>query len=144
MKKHILIPYAKYQSLLQRANIPPAPEPPQSDDIQCIEPTVEGMDTDNIISVIPKQAQKKASALLQLLQDHLKWNERGEIVVDGEPIPNSHISDLIKYTVVRHFSKKQPPIGSDKYFTVLDKLNIPRSLIVNTVPPPTKPDWFSL
>ena len=151
MKKHILIPYGKYQSLLQRANIPtPSTNIDPSADIPSpsanIPPCIDGMSVDDIIGIMPKNAQKKASSLLQLIQDHVNWNERCELVVGDEPIPNSHISDLVRYTVVRHFSNKRPPIGSAEFFAILKRLNIPRSLIVNTpqAEEPSPSSWYSL
>ena len=153
MKKHILIPYVKYQRLLQKSgqqNVEPkvqetaqetAISAPHIDVTETEAEEVENVD--HIIDVIPKRAKGKARALLSVLKDHIQWNERGEIIIDGAPIPNSHISDLIKYTVVRHFGKKQPPIGSDEFSQLLKVHNIPRSLIVNIVPDKQMPEWIS-
>ena len=148
MKKHILIPYVKYQRLLQKSgqqNVePPVLETTISEPhIREEEKEEEVENVDRIIDVIPKRAKGKARALLSLLKDHIRWNDRGELIIDGAPIPNSHISDLIKYTVVGHFGKKQPPIGSDEFSQLLKIHNIPRALIVNSTPDKQIPEWIS-
>ncbi len=127
--KHILIPLEKYRSLMQRV-CPPA----ESNNEQSIEATPpelsDSLSIDQILTIIPKRAQHKASSLLHILQPHLRWNDRGEIVIQDKPILNSHIADLVKYTVVRHINKRLP-LGGEDFLAILSAINAPKSLIVN-------------
>ncbi len=134
MNKHILIPFSKYQRLIQNSG-QSQPQTQTQPDIEMIEHDKD-VDVDSIVSILPKRCQSKGRALLNILQHHLTWNARGELVVNGQIIPTSHIADLVKYTVVRHFGKQKPPIGYSEYCTIIEDLNIPKSLIVNSGPCP--------
>jgi hypothetical protein len=148
MRKHILIPLDKYRSLMQRACPPQegavATSTVEYDDDSVTDSAPDsvpdmGLSTEHILTVIPKHAQNRARALVDILRPHLQWNDRGEILVRDEPIQNSHIADLVKYTVVRHLSR-QLPIGGREYAAVLASINIPRTLVVNErlpIEPPT-------
>lgn len=147
MKKHILLPYAKYQSLLKRAQIatPTTIQTNSTIDIEEQEPLVnDTMAIDQVIAILPKIAQKKAMNLLHLIQGHIQWDNLGRVIGRDGPIAHSHIADLVKYTVVNHFSKMKPPSGSAYYFEVLDTLNIPRSLKVNKTVQVLAHKWHSL
>ena len=122
MNKFVVIPFVKYENLLRHT----AAKEPDVDN------SSEPMKIDNILQIIPKCARTKARALLCILQDHLEWCATGEIVSNGITIQGSHIADLVKFTVVKHF-KRKPPIGSDTYFTLLSNINVPKSLVVNDI-----------
>ncbi len=163
--KHILISLEKYRSLMQRAcpeqvsssTVSEQTSPPTVPEIEVpiIDETIEdtpseGLSIEHILAIIPKRAQNKANSLLHLLQPHLKWTKRGEIVIHDRPIANSHIADLVKYTVMRHIHKRLPT-GGTEYIAILASINTPRSLIVNeqviellTQPTPTPSAWHSL
>jgi hypothetical protein len=91
------------------------------------------MSINQIMDTLPQSAKKKGLTLLQLIKPHLNWNQRGEIVIAGQPIPQSHISDLVKFTVVRYFNMSKPPEGFQYFSQKLQDLNIPQSLIINKV-----------
>jgi hypothetical protein len=57
----------------------------------------------------------------------LSWTNNGEIVIDGEKVPNSNIVDLI-----HNFSrsrKRAPVVGAVELATILKKENVPRECI---------------
>lgn len=124
MKKHIVLPMDKYNYLLRHASH--QDESPQ-------------LTTDQIIAVIPKRWQQKARALLQLVRDHVEWDARGQLIIDNEAIRGSHISDVLKHTVVPSFSKREGPIGSREFATVLTEINAPQSLVINK-----EREWYTL
>lgn len=126
MKKHIVLPIDKYQYLLRCASR--KVESPQ-------------LTADQIIDVIPKRWQHKARVLLQMVRDHVQWDSRGQLVINDETIRGSHISDVIKHTVVPSFSKKDAPVGSREFATVLAEINAPQSLVINK---PTRKEWYTL
>ena len=151
MKKHVLVPIDRYQALL-RKNTDPIPltthslESEESPTIIADDrvTTPSTLSVEDITAMIPKNARHKAASLLQLLDAHVKWNSRGEIVIDGKVIENSHIADLIKFTVTNHFSKMRAPIGHHTFYKLLDKINIPRSLLVNVAKGRVAPHWEAL
>lgn len=126
MKKHILLPIDKYQYLLRHASL--RDEPLQ-------------LSLDQVIDVIPKRWQHKARALLQMIQDHVQWDSKGQLVINGEVIDGSHISDVVKHAIVPSFSKKEPPLGSGEFAAVLKETNAPKSLLINK---PTTQEWYTL
>ena len=123
MIKHILLPYDQHITT---------------------DKAEQGLIIERIVDTLPVNGRKKGLVLLQLLKPYLAWNQLGEILIDKTPIRHSHISDLIKFTVVRHFNKHKPPIGFDQFAQILEQHNIPQSLIVNKLPAITKSDWLTL
>ena len=61
-----------------------------------------------------------------------------EIHVNKTTIPNSHICDILKFTLNKTLAKRPPPIGYLELLTVLEDLNIPKSLRVNNDVTPKK------
>ena len=48
-----------------------------------------------IIESVPKTMQNRAKLLIQKLKDHsdvIRWNDNGQLVLDGSIIPNSNMS----------------------------------------------------
>ncbi len=134
MNKYVLIPHEKYTHLMRNAG--PVSVRHSSDDLSpntIVEPTLnehKGMTVESIVAVMPKNARNRARALLEVIEKHILWNDRGEIIYNGKPIARSHIADLVKQTVVKHFTKKKI-IGGREYFDMLSEINVPRSLILN-------------
>lgn len=60
---------------------------------------------------IPKNGRRKTMGLWNYIKDRkgtvLNWNENGEVVVHGKTVPDSHLIDLLKYTVTA-MSKREP------------------------------------
>ena len=59
----------------------------------------------------------------------ISWDEKYQIIIDGIPIHESSLIDLLKYvrneTVIT--SDEDVPIGAAKFIHVLDQIKIPRS-----------------
>ena len=85
-----------------------------------------------LINMLPKTMQQKGRALLDHLKEatDLKWNERGELVHQGEIIRDSNISDLMNETV-RARKDSIKPKGWDLFAQVLKESNVPLELIGN-------------
>jgi hypothetical protein len=79
------------------------------------------------INTFPKYCRAKGRVLLELLTAHkpLPWNDKGQILDDNnQPIVNSHILDLIRYTADARI-KVGPPVGWIQMKKILQELNIP-------------------
>ena len=88
---------------------------------------------DIIQYTIPVKMQRKANGLLQYLQQHggniIKWNQRGQIIANGEVIQGSHIVDLLRNAVCPKTAKR--PIGYERFYQALTAIDTPRSFISN-------------
>ena len=86
---------------------------------------------DSVIESIPKTFQRQAKWLLQRIQnsDHLGWNEQGELIVDGNPVPGTHMVDLINDVVRRR--KTSQPMGWRVFSRALNRLNVPQEVVGN-------------
>lgn len=80
----------------------------------------------------PTQYRNRAQNLLKHIENQtdIRWNDRGELLVDGAPYAGSHIIDLLDDTV-RHNKKTAGPPGSDTFVDALLNSNVPRTLIGN-------------
>ena len=82
-----------------------------------------------ILSHFSKAMQNKVKLLLQYIHENPKllWSKEGEIIIDNKTIENSHIIDLIKYSLIpyKHFK----PIASELFLKQLR--NVPKSLLKN-------------
>jgi hypothetical protein len=160
MLKHILIPYSQYEALMAGMARPKAPDDtPASEDVAMTTPRVDteglndeepGYSIDQIVGFIPKRARNKALALLDILKTPTsRWNTKGELLIQGAAIKGSHITDLIRFTVLNHV---KPPVGAVEYRKLLAQLHIPTSIIVNrnaipgpsAGPEPPSNEWISL
>ena len=131
MQKSILLPYDKYQRLLNHT-------PPQTFESQTNETTRDIVSHENsndltigdILDALPKRYHQKAKAILTYMsRDHtLSWNDRGELVYKGTTIPKSHIVDLLKDTQYHH--KNFTPEGSTEFYEGLKEIHIPTTLLV--------------
>ena len=91
-------------------------------------------DFSNIIQyTIPRKMQRKAIGLIQFLQQHgdnvIKWNQRGQVTVNGEVIEASHIVDLLRDAVCPKTVHR--PSGYQKFYQALKTIDTPRALIAN-------------
>lgn len=87
--------------------------------------------TDLQLTPIPRPYKKKAQSLVDHIEKspNISWNQRNEIIIDGETLANSNIIDLID-DLVRPKSKRDPR-GIHDFVQALKKDNIPESLINN-------------
>lgn len=129
-KELLLIPKAKYEFLTKRKddeNLSQVPEQSPAPE-EYLETTLK--------YVVPKKDFNKAFGLWNYLKDRkgplLSWNEHGEIIVKGIPIPGSHLIDLLKHTVSA-FSPKIEPLGYEQFKTALAELHTPTGLMTSKV-----------
>ena len=85
-----------------------------------------------MLETIPKTLRRKGEMLLNHLKEtsNLHWNELGEIILDGEQIIGSNISDLLNDTL-RPRKTGDVPRGWDVFASELKRTNVPRDLIGN-------------
>ena len=126
MEEMVLLPYDIYQRLLSEASkLTPTSnerqekeeekqEKEQNKEGDKLPSTLEHLNgndsNETLLLQFPKTLQSEARRLLQYLEGHITWNERGEIIINGKVIPQSNIIDLIKVQLndSRHV---QQPIG---------------------------------
>ena len=90
------------------------------------------LSSDSILSSIPQNIKYKARAILQHIEDNdenITWNKKGEVIINQNLIPNSHIIDLIKCTLYRY--KNVQPEGLHQFRVALRDSNIPQTLVQN-------------
>lgn len=97
-----------------------AADAPQSDAIE-----------DQIMASVPKTFQKPAALLLKRVKADpaMGWNARGELVVDGNSIPNSNMVDLVNDIIRKR--KNFSPVGWEVFSRRLRAGNIPQDLVRN-------------
>ena len=87
----------------------------------------------DVLASLPKNLKSKGNRLLDFIKNdpNINFNERGELIVDGSTIANSHASDLVNYVLKK---SKVQPIGWNQFKDKLQRMNVPRSLMgVDTV-----------
>ena len=84
-----------------------------------------------INATVPKGLQKQAGLLFDIIKDdvNIDWNDRGELIVNNNPIQNSNVVDLVN-DVIRS-RKNFNPIGWEIFARKLYEINVPRDLIRN-------------
>ena len=90
------------------------------------------LSSDSILSSIPQNIKYKARAILQHIEDNdenITWNKKGEVIINQNLIPNSHIIDLIKCMLYRY--KNVQPEGLHQFRVALRDSNIPQTLVQN-------------
>ena len=85
----------------------------------------------SVLSSLPKTLKAKGKIFLNSIQhsSDLHYTESGQVLYQGEPIPNANLYDLM-HDLLR--KKKQTDLASIQKLTMeLKEANIPRSLIGN-------------
>ena len=84
-----------------------------------------------IIASVPKTMQKQAKLILERVKNdpQIKWNEKGEVIIQDQTVPNSNMVDLINDLVRKR--KNINPTGWKEFASHLYKSNIPRDLVRN-------------
>jgi hypothetical protein len=142
MKKMVLLPYDRYQSLL---NVTPQSEstktseqdqtPNAGDICNVIERPTERLLAEDgamtaretLIQRFPKSMRSRVRSVLDHIGPYVTWNEKGEVSIQGQHIPGSNIIDLLKVHLKDY--KDFSPIGKDAFRTVLTEHNVPMSLL---------------
>ena len=80
----------------------------------------------------PQRVQRSVSALLKHIKESgvLGWDQEGRLLVDGNIIPDSNITDLT-HVVARKRQVKHVPKGVDDFVSNLLRLNTPAELVPN-------------
>lgn len=79
----------------------------------------------NVSKSTPKHFRARANQLLNAIESHIDFNDRGEILKDNQPISGSHIEDLIQYAVRDNRRITHPP-GWTYFLEKLRLINVPR------------------
>lgn len=116
----VLIPQNKYNKLISR-------EERQEDTSD----SYEALDKHIILKAVQKNFRSRAESLLEHLEsdNNITWNNKGAFIYKGHIVPQSNISDLIRYCMREYTSFK--PVGLDIYIKALAAANAPESLIGN-------------
>lgn len=87
---------------------------------------------ESILDTIPQRWHRQARQLLKhsLANPHIKWTDKGEMIVDGNKIVGSNIVDLIN-DLARDRKSSEPVIGSGVLLKKLLGENVPTEYIVN-------------
>lgn len=141
MKKFTLVPherYLHYKSLfdkqtsgapvLQDTSVEKAIVHDTTTPLETQQTTSEKLNVEHIISQLPKRNKSKAQSLLSVIDNtpRLDWNNKGEIILDNNCIPTSHITDLLHDAL--NNTRHEPP-GAEEFYSALD--TVPLSLISN-------------
>lgn len=145
VRKMVMIPYDQYERLKSnrdekpQVNFTPLPESTadkllereQDPPHDATPVTTEEMSEDVILMGLPKVYYNRAEALIGHLRrsGKVKWNNRGEIIINDKVILNSHISDLIRDAMKEYQSFN--PVGKQAFYTALYESNIPTGLLYN-------------
>ena len=159
MRKMILIPYDKYERLLSGQVSQPKlvnttdsdAEQDTTDSLQRDNRQLIAQDstTDDLLPSLPLPLRSRGKTIVNHLKKHadFRWNDKGEIIVDGQLVKGSNIIDLIKIQLKDY--KSFHPIGAEVFSQLVRESNIPQSVLSPTrrfqigtgkiPPPPGKP-----
>jgi len=85
-----------------------------------------------ILDSVPKTTKALAKSMITRLKankEHITWNDKGEITVNGHTIPGSNIIDLINDQLRER--KNFDPTGWETFTESLSKINMPKYLMRN-------------
>jgi hypothetical protein len=83
------------------------------------------------IDIKYRQRARHLVAHLKENIERIQWTDFGELVYHGQPIPNSHIADLL-YDLSKPVSAKRP-VGSWEFLKLLKQTNVPKQYIADKV-----------
>jgi len=123
--------------LLQPTPIPIVEQTSEKQNTQTTTQTTTALPTaakgihENVVMTVPKKLQTKAERLVNVIEKipGLSWNDRGEMVLNGEVHRGSHYVDLIND--VLHHRKTKIPVGWEALANALNRVNVPHDLIGN-------------
>ena len=159
MRKMVLILYDKYERALSgQVSQPKLVNTTDSDTKQ---DTTDSLQRDNrqliaqnstkedLLPSLSLPLRSRGKTILNHLKKHsdFKWNDTGEIIVDGQLVKGSNIIDLIKIQLKDY--KSFHPIGVEVFSQFVLESNVPQSVLSPTrrfqigsgkiPPPPGKP-----
>lgn len=129
MKKMVLIPYQQYSAFTDDQTPSISQLNYSSSNPNNLVKSSSRLSKDLILNVFGKNHYKQANSLLLFIENtpNLDWNESGEIIVDGESVAGSHITDLLRDALFNY--KNFEPIGVELFYKHLS--SVPVSLIRN-------------
>ena len=80
---------------------------------------------------VPKTFQGNAAEMIEFLDEHpgmFTISHKGEMIIDGQPIPNSNYKDIFYHLFVQ---KKSDTKGVNQFLDALRELNVPKKIITN-------------
>lgn len=88
---------------------------------------------EDVLESIPKSMKVKAKWLLQRIKrsDVMGWTDKGELVMDGAPVPGTHLVDLIN-DVVRKRKTTPNATGWQEFAAGLRRLHVPQEVVGNS------------
>jgi len=129
-KNRAFVPTVKIQQeplpLPNDSSEPPQPSIPDQ------ETTTDRLSEGEILDSVPKASKTLAKSMITRLkanQEHITWNDKGEIAVNGHEIPGSNIIDLINDQL--RDRKNFDPTGWETFTESLSKINMPKYLMRN-------------
>ena len=129
MRKMVLIPYDKYRRLLFRHVSQPKlvnttdsdTEQDTTDSLQRENRQLIAQDstTEGLLPSLPLTLRLRGRTILNHLKTHsdFQWNDKGEIIVDGQLVKGSNITDLIKIQLKDY--KSFHPIGAEVFSQIV-------------------------
>ena len=93
MKKLILIPYEKYCRLFSCSD--------EEQPMETCEKVDKKLSDEDILSLLPKKLREKGKQFLHFLKNvpSIDWDEKGRVIIDGNILNFSHITDFLKDTL---------------------------------------------
>lgn len=90
-------------------------------------PTTEtSINLDFFIAFFPKQMKSRSMRILHALHNNI--NNSGQLIYRNRAIPNSHIVDLILFSLKTLPNKRTDIPGLKEFFDIIKEKNIPREL----------------
>ena len=99
---------------------PPPPQPAPIPDRRFV---------DAVVASVPKLVRGKAEQLAKVVLREMTWSPKGELIVNGQVLPGTHVVDLVGNAVRQRKSFR--PAGRDAFIEGLSRINVPRELIGN-------------
>lgn len=123
--KYVMVPFAKYKQLNNQPCLTGVDNSAFESD------AATGTKNENLLAGLPHNIRKNSEIILKHLDTLLNWNDKLEIIIDGQLIEHSNIVDLLKS--VQYTYKNFDPIGMKKFLTLLINSSVPRTCFkVNT------------
>ena len=86
--------------------------------------------SEDIVNTLPKHLKFMGQSLVEYLMKHeVSWNNRGELVYEGQTYSQTNIADLVRDALIVY--KAFTPEGSDIFYQIIASNNVPLSLITN-------------
>lgn len=116
-QKWVVVPWEQYQS----------PQPQTGGLVQ----RTSGLSRDSVLAAIPKHSRRDAQAILQHIEraPDIAWDDKGQLVVKGETVLRSHITDLLKDAFYKY--KNWEAEGASTFYRALAESNLPAGLVHN-------------